>query len=123
MRHPLKSPAAAFVSSACMALSLFASSAGVAATAANSGYEALKQKVSFGDLDLSRSDHVAILYSRIRAAATHVCEPADARSVDTMVHVRHCKEQAIAHAVSDVRSAQLVAFHMATTNQVIGQLF
>jgi UrcA family protein len=111
MRRPINIPAA-LVSSSCLALGLLVSAPGVAAYPDN---EVAAQKVRFDDLNLSRSDDVRILYSRIKAAANQVCEPPDSRSVDTTVRVRHCKEQAIDRAVTDVQSSQLTTFHMATT--------
>jgi UrcA family protein len=90
----------------------------LAATAAeSSSYEVATRTVKFADLNLSRPDDVVKLYARIKAAANEVCEPADSRSIDTAVHVRHCKEQAISRAVADAQSSILMAFHMATTNQ------
>jgi UrcA family protein len=111
MRCPVNIPAA-LVSSSCMALSLLVNTPAVAA---HPGYEVATQTVKFADLNLSRSDDIKTLYSRIRAAANQVCEPPDFRSVDTIVRVRQCKEQAIDRAVMDVQSAQLTTFHMATT--------
>jgi len=63
-------------------------------------------------------EDVAMLYSRIKSAASQVCEPADFRSVDTVVRRRHCKERAIVQAVADVKSSRLLTFHMASTNQI-----
>ena len=94
---------------------LFGPLAGTCA-AASSSYEVATRTVNFADLNLNSRDGVVTLYARIKAAANEVCEPADSRSLDTAVHVRHCKEQAISRAVADAQSSMLMAFHVATTN-------
>jgi UrcA family protein len=89
-----------------------------ASTAAASSYEVATRTVNFSDLNLNRGEDVATLYSRIKFAANQVCKPADSRSVDTVLRLRHCQERAIGQAVADVKSSQLLTFHMATTNRV-----
>lgn len=91
--------------------------AATCAVAASSSYEVATRTVKFADLNLNSRDDIVTLYARIKAAANEVCEPADSRSLDTFVHVRHCKEQAISRAVADAQSSMLMAFHVATTNQ------
>ena len=89
-----------------------------ASAAAASSYEVASRIVHFSDLNLNRREDVATLYSRIKSAANQVCGPTDSRSVDTVVRLRRCKERAIGQAVADVKSSQLLTFHMATTNQI-----
>jgi UrcA family protein len=102
----------------CLALAvLFGPLAATGAAAAASSYEVVTRTVNFADLNLNSRDGVVTLYARIKAAANEVCEPADSRSLDTAVHVRHCKEQAISRAVADAQSSRLMGFHVATTNQ------
>jgi UrcA family protein len=101
----------------CLTLAVLFGPLAATSAAASSSYEVATRTVKFGDLNLSSRDDVATLYARIKAAANEVCEPTDSRSIDTAVHVRHCKEQAISRAVADVQSSMLMAFHMATTNQ------
>lgn len=101
---------------ACLALAGLLSP--LASAAAVSSYEVATRTVNFSDLNLNRREDVALLYSRIKSAANQVCEPTDSRSIDTSVRLRHCKERAIGQAVTDVKSSQLLTFHMATTNQI-----
>jgi UrcA family protein len=108
--------ATSLLSVSCVALSVLLSPPGVAVETA--GYEPISEVVKFADLDLTRSTDVAILYSRIKLAANQVCEPQDGRSMDTMLHIRHCEERAVAKAVTDVNSGELTALHQASTNQV-----
>ncbi len=89
-----------------------------ASAAAASSDEVATRTVKFGDLNLNRPEDVVTLYSRIKSAANQVCEPWDSRAVDTIVRSRHCKERAIGQAVADVKSSQLLTFHMATTSQI-----
>lgn len=84
-----------------------------ASGAESSRYEVATRTVKFGDLDLNSPKDVATLYSRLKAAASQVCEPADSRAVDTFIRLRHCKEQAIDQAVAAVNSSQLLSFHLA----------
>jgi UrcA family protein len=101
---------------ACLALAGLLSP--FASAAAASSYEVATRTVNFSDLNLSRHEDVATLYLRIKSAAKQVCEPVDSRSFDTSARLRHCKERAIGQAVADVKSSQLLTFHMATTNQI-----
>ena len=96
-----------------LVLAVFLNPLAATSGAESSRYEVATRTVKFGDLDLNSPQDVATLYSRIKAAANQVCEPADSRSVETFVRLRHCKEQAIGQAVADVKSSQLMSFHMA----------
>ena len=89
-----------------------------ASASAAPSYEVATRIVNFSDLNLNSREGVTTLYSRIESAARQVCEPMDSRSVDSVVRLRHCKERAIGQAVADVKSSQLLTFHMATTNQI-----
>jgi UrcA family protein len=99
----------------CVALAVLLSP--LSAVAAQPGYEVARRTVNFADLDLTRRDGIATLYSRIKSAANEVCEPVDSRTFESLVRVQRCKEQAISRAVMDVKSSQLTTFHMAMTNQ------
>jgi UrcA family protein len=101
----------------CMALIVFLSPLGVAATTVSRGYETVTSIVNFADLDLTNGKAVAALYARIKSAANKVCEPVDPQAYEAPVHVRLCKKQAIAQAVQDVNSSGLTSFHMAVTNR------
>lgn len=92
---------------AVLAASLLAGSLGVVHAAPA---QALPQVVvSYGDLDLSSSDGVRELYKRISAAATEVCPYPNARELGQAMVNRSCRDAAIARAVADVKSPQLVA--------------
>jgi UrcA family protein len=71
--------------------------------------------VAFGDLDLNRDSGVATLYSRIRSAATEVCDPLDALGVKLSRARFDCRENAIARAVADVNSPALTAYYVGKT--------
>jgi len=68
--------------------------------------------VAFGDLDLNRDSGVATLYSRIRSAATEVCDPLDVLLVKLIRARFDCREDAIARAVADVNSPALTAYYL-----------
>ncbi len=112
----MRLPASKFVIP-CMALIIFLSPLGFAATTLSPGYVSVMQIVKFADLDLTDTRAVEVLYERIKSAADKVCEPADSRSVETLVHVRRCMKHAVAQAVRDVNSPGLTSLHMAATNQ------
>jgi UrcA family protein len=65
--------------------------------------------VSYGDLDLSSGDGVRALYKRISRAAAQVCPYPNARALSEVAVNHTCREAAIAHAVREVNSPQLVA--------------
>jgi UrcA family protein len=108
-------PASKFVIP-CTLLAVLLTPLGVAAVPVWPGYEPVTRIVNFADLDLTDTKAVATLYARIRSAANIVCEPADARSEDTLSSVRRCTKRAIAQAVKDVNSSGLTTFHMTATN-------
>jgi UrcA family protein len=110
MRSPFAIP--------CLTLAVLLSTSAATSAAAPCAYEVVTRTVKFDDLNLNNRDDVATLYARIKAAANEVCEPLDSRSIDTFLHVRRCKEQAISRAVTDAQSSVLETFHMAATNQL-----
>jgi UrcA family protein len=74
----------------------------VALPAAADSLAPLKEKVKFGDLDVSRPQDAARLYSRIRAAAERVCSPFDAAGLAAKQHLDACINKAISEAVTTV---------------------
>jgi len=59
--------------------------------------------VKFGDLDLSRPEQAAMLYSRLRHAARTVCPaPSELRDLDRLEIARDCYSAALARAVHSV---------------------
>src|SRR3954453_10556569 len=73
--------------------------------------------VSFADLNLQSREGIRVLYSRIRAAAQKVCEPAYFMVGQSNVGQWRCQERAIEQAVAAVRSDSLTAFHVLLTDQ------
>jgi len=71
----------------------------------------LAQTVSYHDLDLSRPADAAVLYARIGAAATQVCERFDAGAASHQALRHKCEERAIAATVTRVNAANLSARH------------
>lgn len=81
------------------------------------GHELVMRTVHFADLDLGDALAVQTLYGRIESAAGEVCVPVSSGAPDSLLIAHRCKRQAIAQAVSVVNSAQLTAFHVATTGR------
>jgi UrcA family protein len=78
------------------------------------GAEARSQTVKFADLDLSKSQGVKTLLTRIRSAAGDVCSPQpDAADISGNKDYRKCIGQAVNGAVEKVNSPALTA--MAST--------
>jgi UrcA family protein len=70
------------------------------------------RRVKFGDLDLSRSEGVAVLYARINSAAREVCLPVDNWMPKMLYRTDQCREEAIARAVADVDAPALTSFFL-----------
>jgi UrcA family protein len=71
--------------------------------------------VRFPDLDLSKVDGAATLYSRLRRAAAIVCSPLESRSLGMAAQYRVCVDQAIADAVAGVGRPMLSQYHQSHT--------
>ena len=67
--------------------------------------------VRFHDLDVSRMEGAAALYSRIHHAAVVVCEPGVSRDVGIYVMCRACMDKAVADAVEHVNRPLLSQSH------------
>jgi UrcA family protein len=67
---------------------------------------ALTTTVRYGDLNLNRTEGVAVLYQRILQGATRVCAPleAEGHQVDLVMLSQHrsCVAGAITHAIAQV---------------------
>jgi UrcA family protein len=76
------------------------------------------REVSFAGLNLTRHADVELLYRRIAAAASQVCDtvpgPVD---LGTKVRVKRCTSEAIARAVADVDVPALTQYYAVKTNQ------
>jgi UrcA family protein len=67
------------------------------------------EKVSYADLDISKPAGAKVLYSRIQAAARHVCALSGIRDLGSMQWVNRCTDQAIDKAMKDVGAPALTA--------------
>jgi UrcA family protein len=67
--------------------------------------------VRFHDLDVSRMEGAAALYSRIHHAAVVVCEPSVSRDVGNYAMYRACMDKAVADAVEHVNRPLLSQYH------------
>lgn len=83
------------------------------AASAPSAKDPLSKQVSYDDLDITRPAGVAVLYTRIKAAADVVCSQYTGVPVRRMQMRNACMEQAIANAVTAVNEPKLTAYHEA----------
>jgi UrcA family protein len=67
------------------------------------------RRVSYADLDISKPAGAKVLYSRIQAAARHVCALNGYNDLLQMQAVNQCTDRAIDKAVKDVGSPALTA--------------
>jgi UrcA family protein len=77
-----------------------------------------KYVVQFSDLDLSKIDGAAALYTRISYAATIVCDSLRSRDVGIAAKYRACVAQAIAGAVASVDRPLMSQYHESRTKGV-----
>jgi UrcA family protein len=83
-------------------------------------YEVATRTVKYGDLDLSRTEGAAHLYSRIQTAARAVCGPAISSGPrDSILVSWHCMDQSIARAVADVNAPTLTSYHLMKTRHAV----
>ncbi|MDB6043877.1 MAG: hypothetical protein JWM63_2428 [Gammaproteobacteria bacterium] len=75
--------------------------------------------VDFADLNLSSSAGAAVLYARIKSAAAQVCEPVNARALESFLSAKRCTEQSIARAVAYVNAPALTNLHLAKKRTII----
>ena len=73
-------------------------------------------KVFFSEVDLTKPEGTAILYTRIRNAARTVCGPVDIALQEERAYWNRCVNESIANAVAKVGNANLTAYHLAKTN-------
>jgi UrcA family protein len=69
--------------------------------------------VHFADLNLTRTEGVAILYQRIESAAQTVCTSLDGRDLGSAMRFRGCVQKAMATAVAKVDRPALTAYYRA----------
>jgi UrcA family protein len=69
--------------------------------------------VAYGDLNLSRTEGVHVLYSRLKGAAERVCDSLDRKDVERQLKFNHCRQAALDNAVSVVSLPALTSYHLA----------
>jgi UrcA family protein len=75
-------------------------------------------KVSYADLDITTGKGSAVLYGRIRRAASRVCAPLPApREIRRYQQWKECQSSAISNAVATVNQPVLTAMHRSRTGQ------
>ncbi len=105
----------------CLVVSIAGSLSACADVAAATGQDRqlATRRVNFADLDLTRNDGAATLYSRIRSAAKYVCRPSTVTWEWTTPATNRCMEKAVNQAVEDVNSPALKNLHLAHTKPTI----
>ena len=73
--------------------------------------EAPSVTLQYHSTDLDTPHGVAILYRRIRSAASSVCGVYDVALLEEKVRWNECVDQAVARAVAAVHSETLTAYH------------
>jgi UrcA family protein len=79
--------------------------------------EPLKQVVNYGDLDLNQPQGIAILYSRVQAAAADVCAPLESVDMSRRAHLEPCIANATSRAVQSVNVPALTAYNAQRSGQ------
>ena len=96
-------------------LAVFALGAPALAVAdATSGLKGASVKVSYGDLDLEKSEGARILYRRLQQASKQVCDaqgPGDNRSAQDAYEARRCYKDALSDAVAKIDNDLLTQLH------------
>ena len=93
-----------------------------ATQAAEAGNGPPQQVVSFGDLNLTSSEGVAVLYRRIHSAANEVCAGADTRELVRIAATKACVDSAISQAVAAVNNPMLTSLYLAKTGRTEQQI-
>jgi UrcA family protein len=83
----------------------------IGAAAADASGEVRQRVVKFGDLDLTHSAGVSVLYARLQAAARRVCSPENPLELSSVRAVHECERTAITRAVIDVNVPTLTSYH------------
>ena len=88
------------------------------AYAADASNEVATRDVSFAGLNLTKPADVEVLYRRIAAAASQVCDTvAGPLPLETKFRVKRCMSDTIARAVADVDAPALTQYYAAKTHQ------
>jgi UrcA family protein len=70
-----------------------------------------KVVVKFGDLNLERTEGIAVLYQRLQAAATQVCQPASPRDLGAIMNSAGCVANATTRAIVSVNIPALTSYY------------
>ncbi len=79
--------------------------------------------VKYADLNVSSPAGAAVLYQRIRLAATLVCGTPDQRDLSRLAQAKTCTDKAIANAVTAVGNDLLTDLYQAKSHNVANVRF
>lgn len=89
---------------------------GNGAAAAAAPDDVLSAQVSYGDLNLARTEGAAILYERLQGAARGVCRPLESKMLSVQSMWRECLSRTVSDAVAKVGQPTLTAYYRAKTD-------
>jgi UrcA family protein len=75
------------------------------------------QRVSYKDLYLNTPEGAAVLYGRIKKAASRVCENWDQLHLPQLYALQACVEAAVSRGVADVNSPMLTSLYNEKTRK------
>jgi UrcA family protein len=67
--------------------------------------------LQYRSTDLDTPQGIAVLYRRIRGAASSVCSPFDSAPVEERLRWNECFNHAVAGAVANIKNERLSAYH------------
>jgi UrcA family protein len=85
------------------------------AQASDSNDFAAQKTVEYGDLNLTDTNGVQVLYSRISSAARTVCEMPDQRELARAAIAKRCVEQAMVQAITTMNNPLLTNLYLSKT--------
>ncbi len=95
----------------------FSGFASAESVSAPGSQEPRQVELAYGDLDLSRADHAAELYSRIAHAARGVCTVNTVPNPQALLIEHKCAAKAVEDAVRNVDNANLTAVYRAKSGK------
>jgi UrcA family protein len=98
------------IATACSLLAASLSALAAAASPVEVQDEIPSRVVKFGDLDLTKDQGAAVLYTRIKTAARAVCLAPYNSVLEQRSSSDKCRDQAIARAVGDVHAPALTTY-------------
>lgn len=103
----------------CTLLAMSLGSLSAVAVAIQPGDDPPARRVDYADLNLASRAGAVALYARIKSAAAEVCEPVNARALESFLSSRRCTEQAVARAVAYVNAPELTNLHLAKKRLIL----